>query len=106
MTSAAGFATLAYRATATPALTAAGEVSHVKRNLYIGAAVAAFGLAPYTQLLMFGNINALNKVAEAAAQGVAKDNTHELVKQWSRLNFGRGLMLLVAPVLGVWASVN
>lgn len=65
MSSAVGFATLAYRSTFTPSLTATGLISHTKRNLYIAAAVAAFGLAPYTRLLMGDVILKLSKQAEA-----------------------------------------
>lgn len=65
MTSTVGFATLAYRSTFTPSLTATGLISHTKRNLYIAAAVGAFSLVPYTGLLMRDVILKLSKQAEA-----------------------------------------
>ncbi|KAF2183524.1 hypothetical protein K469DRAFT_751528 [Zopfia rhizophila CBS 207.26] len=52
--SAAGRATLAYCTTVTPTFTPTESVTNAWRNLYIAAAVAAFGPAPYTRVLMMG----------------------------------------------------
>ncbi|KAF2785998.1 hypothetical protein K505DRAFT_156223 [Melanomma pulvis-pyrius CBS 109.77] len=103
MSSAVGFATLAYRAT--PSMDAVGVASHTKRNLYIAAAAAAFGLAPYTQILMLATNKELMRRAKAGDKG-QKGDTHELVKTWGRWNFWRGTMVLVGAGLGLWASVN
>lgn len=65
MTSAVGFATLAYRSALMPSLSPTGLVSYARRNLYIAAAVSAFGLVPYTRLLMWDVILKLSKQAEA-----------------------------------------
>lgn len=102
MSSAAGFAVLAYQSTVAPA----SASSLARRKLYIGAAVAAFGLAPYTRLLMWQNITALEKRAKDAAEGHEQSDTHQLVTAWGKLNLWRGVMLLSSAGLGVWASVN
>ncbi|OAL50285.1 hypothetical protein IQ07DRAFT_680592 [Pyrenochaeta sp. DS3sAY3a] len=106
MSSTVGFATLAYRATYNPLSISAGLVNHTKRNLYVAAAVAAFGLVPYTRLLMWRNIAELEKRAKAAVDGEASNDTHDLVKQWGTLNLYRGLVLLSSAGLGVWACCN
>ncbi|KAF1852034.1 uncharacterized protein K460DRAFT_413512 [Cucurbitaria berberidis CBS 394.84] len=104
MSSAVGFATLAYRETHTV------STSVGKRNLYVAAAVGAFGLAPYTRLLMWDSIAELEKRAKAGekreGEEVGGSKTHALVKQWGTLNLYRGCMLLVSAGLGLWASVN
>lgn len=99
MTSAAGFAVLAYR---TPGLTSA---SVTERNLYIAAAVGAASLAPYTRIIMGSNLDALERRAQVAAEGQGKGDTHELVRMWGRLNLFRGLMLLSSAGIGMWASL-
>lgn len=102
MSSALGFTALAYHDTLTPSLTASGLVSYRERNLYVAAAVAAFGLAPYTQILM-GGVNA--ELARRATAG-EKEGTKELVETWGRYNLLRGCMLLVSAGLGTWACVS
>ncbi|KAJ4368840.1 hypothetical protein N0V83_005922 [Neocucurbitaria cava] len=109
MSSAVGFATLAYRATYTSSLASTGLVSHAKRNLYIAAAVAAFGLAPYTKLLMWRNISELERRAqlvEKGDNGKGENDTHALVKQWGTLNLYRGFMLLSSAGLWIRACVS
>lgn len=96
--SAIGFATLAYRTS--------GVASTGTRNMYVYAAVAAIGLAPYTQILMGNTNKTLMARAKAAAAGDAKADTHDLVRKWGRFNFVRGLMLLSSAVVGAWASLG
>lgn len=103
MTSAVGFAALAYQSTFNPNLTAARLMSHRERNLYAAAAVTAFGLAPYTQIIM-GSVNA--ELARRATAGEKKGDTHELVRTWGRYNLIRGCMLLLSAGLGMWACVS
>lgn len=103
MTSAVGFAALAYHTTLTPGLTATGLVSHHERNLYAAAAVTAFALAPYTQILM-GSVNA--ELSRRATASQKKADTHNLVKTWGRYNLIRGRMLLLSAGLGTWACVS
>lgn len=116
MSSSAGFALLAYRAMDTPTLTAPGLVSHAKRNLYVGAALAAFGLVPYTKFLMYADIGQLEvkaREAKAARTGVkgasasadGDKETYELVKKWGTMNFWRGMILLSSAGMGIWACV-
>ncbi|KAF1994646.1 hypothetical protein P154DRAFT_612983 [Amniculicola lignicola CBS 123094] len=102
MTSAVGFMTLAYRVhTASQRLSSGTDVS--TRNLYIGAAVATFGLAPYTQILMGGTNSEL---ARRAALQSAQAGTYELVQRWGTFNLWRGVMLLVGAVVGTWATAR
>lgn len=103
MSSAVGFAALAYNTTFTSSVIATGLTSYRERNLYVAAALAAFGLAPYTQILM-GSTNA--ELSRRATVGQEKANTHDLVKTWGRYNFVRGCMLLVSAGLGTWAIVS
>lgn len=92
LSSSVGFAALAYRhpANATGTLT---------RNLYIAASLAAFGLIPYTRLLMWDNITSL------ATEGQQQQDTHDLVKTWGKYNLWRGIMLLSSAGFGLWASL-
>ena len=103
MSSAVGFAALAYHAALTPSLTAPGVVFHRERTLYAAAAVTAFGFAPYTQILM-GSTNA--ELSRRATVDDKEADTHELVKTWGRYNLIRGCMLLVSAGLGIWACVS
>ena len=102
MTSAIGFTALAYHTTLTPGLTLTGAVSNRERNLYVAAAVTAFGLAPYTQILM-GSVNSELSLRATAGE---KEGTRELVERWGRWNLLRGCMLLVSAGLGTWGSVS
>lgn len=61
----------------TPGLTAIGLVSNRERNLYAAAAIAAFGLAPYTQILM-DSTNA--ELSRRATAHMKKADTHNLVR--------------------------
>jgi hypothetical protein len=102
MTSAIGFTALAYHTTLTPGLTGTGALTTRERNLYVAAAVTAFGLAPYTQILM-GSVNA--ELTRRATAG-EKEGTKELVETWGMYNLLRGCMLLVSAGLGTWACVS
>ncbi|KAH7113248.1 hypothetical protein B0J11DRAFT_146096 [Dendryphion nanum] len=109
LSSSVGFATLAYRTG--PGLTQTGLVSCAKRNLYIAAAVAAFGLAPYTQILMLSTNKDIMRRARVVAKKEEsragdKEGTHAVVRRWGALNLGRGLLLLGAAGMGAWATVN
>lgn len=103
MASALGFTALAYHTTLTPGLGVTGAVSNRERNLYVAAAVAAFGLAPYTQILM-GAVNA--ELSTRATTGSKEENTAALVETWGRYNLLRECMLLVSAGLGTWACVS
>lgn len=94
MSSAAGFAALAY---------GAGAAASRERDLYVAAAVAAFGLAPYTQILM-GGVN--GELSRRAGAGEKRADTHELVRTWGRYNLARGCLLLLSAGLGTWACVS
>ncbi|KAF9732398.1 hypothetical protein PMIN06_007455 [Paraphaeosphaeria minitans] len=103
ITSSLGFATLAYRASFHPTLTATGLVSYAKRNLYVAAAVGLLGLVPYTRLLMWGTITELSKRGQSG-KGEEKD-TRELVERWGKMNLWRGVLLLGSTGMGIWASL-
>jgi len=74
------------------------------------------GIVPYTLLLMTPTNNKLLKKADemrglekedtVVEIGLAGENAHQLVDWWGVLNFGRGVMLSVAGVMGVWTALN
>ena len=97
MSSGVGFAVLA-------GLTHVNKGALMQRNLYIGAAVAALGLAPYTKILMGKNIEMLEKRA-SEGKGEGKDDVHALVATWGKYNFWRGVMLLNSGVMGIGAAL-
>lgn len=97
MSSGVGFAVLA-------GLTHVDKGSLMQRNLYIGAAAAALGLAPYTKILMGTNIETLEKQAKEG-KGEGKDDTHALVATWGKYNLWRGVMLLSSGVMGAVAAL-
>ncbi|KAF2679251.1 DUF1772-domain-containing protein [Lentithecium fluviatile CBS 122367] len=101
LSSAAGFAALAYRTSLAPA----GTVSTSQRNWYAAAAVAMLGLAPYTRIVMGGTIDELSRRAKARKEESEKADTRALVEQWGTLNLWRGMLLLMGTGVGVWASV-
>ncbi|KAJ8105855.1 hypothetical protein OPT61_g9931 [Boeremia exigua] len=103
MSSAVGFAALAYHSMLTPTVTTSGALSYRARNLYAAASVGAFGLAPYTQFLM-GSINA--ELSRRGSASQEKAGTHELVRTWGRYNLVRGCMLLFSAGLGMWACLS
>lgn len=74
-------------------------------KLYVAAATAAFGLAPYTQIVMRSNIKRLTKIASSGTDDgrVGKVEVHELVRTWGTFNLIRGFLPLSAAVIGVWA---
>jgi formate-dependent nitrite reductase membrane component NrfD len=101
LSSSAGFAALALQSTLRSTTS-----TFLQRNLYIAASITAFGLVPYTKILMWGNITELEKRAQTTSRRKEKDDTHDLVKTWSSFNFWRGIMLLSSGVAGIWASVS
>jgi hypothetical protein len=73
------------------------------------------GIVPYTLLFMNGTNNKLlekAKEVEVLAKGdeyvesKGDGSAHQLVDWWGLLNLGRGVMLAVGGVLGVWTVVN
>ena len=54
----------------------------------------------------FGESKAMGENEVKTEVGMPKgESTKELVDWWSTMNFVRGLMPLVAAILGVWVSV-
>lgn len=85
---------------------------------YVASAVLIAGIAPYTMTVMGrtngrlmeleGQFRGLSveeeeKVGEAA---VGEETAHSLVDWWGVLNLGRGAMVAVSGVLGLWATLN
>jgi hypothetical protein len=97
MSSSVGFAVLA-------GLTHVSKGALMQRNLYIGAAVAALGLAPYTKILMGTNIETLETRAKEG-KGEGEDDTHALVAMWGKNNLWRGVMLLSSGAMGALAAL-
>lgn len=73
-------------------------------------------IVPYTFVFMRGVNGKLIKKAEETATlgvkdkivevGLGGETAHALVDWWGMLNLGRGVMLGVAGVLGVWTVLN
>jgi hypothetical protein len=101
MSSGVGFAVLAFQKTPTSATSI-----YMQRNLYIAAAITAFGLAPYTRFLMWNNIGELERRADYPGEGKEKEDTRQLVETWAKFNLWRGVMLLSSASLGIWACVS
>jgi hypothetical protein len=110
ISSGTGFAVLAYRSAPSITDIPTGGLlsSHSKRNLYIAASVAVFGLVPYTRILMKSTNNELMRRAKVVKEAgeMKGQGTHEMVRKWGRYNFVRGLMVLAGAGLGLWASLN
>jgi hypothetical protein len=101
MSSGVGFALLAYQKASSPVIGV-----QMQRNLYIAASATAFGLAPYTRLLMWSNIEELERRAELTSEGKEKEGIRQLVETWAKFNLWRGFMLLSSAGLGIWACVS
>ncbi|RDA86408.1 hypothetical protein CP532_6494 [Ophiocordyceps camponoti-leonardi (nom. inval.)] len=74
---------------------------------FVAAACSALSIVPYTFTVMKGTNAALHQeaaAAAAAARGVSADRgsrVYGLVDNWAGLNFARGMLPLVATVLGI-----
>jgi hypothetical protein len=101
MSSGVGFALLAYQKASSPVIGV-----QMQRNVYIAASAMAFGLAPYTRLLMWNNIEELERRAKLTSEGKEKEGTRQLVETWAKFNLWRGFMLLSSAGLGIWACVS
>ncbi|KAK0117651.1 hypothetical protein ONS95_011983 [Cadophora gregata] len=119
---------LAYKAHVSPSLfdgisngtnIAASSSSSLPNKVvaYILAGVLSIGIVPYTfAVLMPTNKELLRKVEvlgkvelsgeEEAEMKEAERSAHQLVDWWGVLNLGRGVMLAVSGVVGVWTSLG
>ena len=83
---------------------------------YLVAGLLAVGIVPYTVVFMqstnrklierneeMGALGAEDTVVEV---GLGNESAHALVDWWGVLNLGRGAMLSVAGILGVWTALN
>ncbi|KAF2807945.1 DUF1772-domain-containing protein [Mytilinidion resinicola] len=108
MTSTTAFAVLAYASHAS-ALPAAASTA----KLYGVAAAAAFAMAPWTRLVMWGTnqrLLALNQEREQGTGGkgvveAGEEPVDRLVERWAGLNVVRGVASLGAAVVGGLASL-
>lgn len=94
-----------------------GGLNHPKAEMYALSALFAFGMMPYTRLVMWSTNLALFRkydqmknlgVEEKATEtGLEKgQSTKELVDKWGTLNLVRGLLPLVGAVIGTWATLS
>lgn len=73
-------------------------------------------MIPYTLVFMLRNVNKLKaKLAETSALqntdevvevGLGSETAHKLVDDWAVMNLGRGAMLTISGVLGLWTALN
>ena len=83
---------------------------------YATAGVLAASMIPYTLVFMLRNVNKLKaKLAETSALqntdevvevGLGSETAHKLVDDWAVMNLGRGAMLTISGVLGLWTALN
>jgi len=84
--------------------------------VYLSSGVLMLGIVPYTFAFMSGVNNKLGQRAEDTATlgamdevvevGLGGETAHQLVDWWGMLNLGRGVMMSVAGILGVWTALN
>jgi hypothetical protein len=96
--------------------THASDPTDAKAWAYLTSGVLMAGIAPYTLTVMRGtNGKLIEKAGEmkgfkdgetVVEVGLGKETAHALVDWWGVLNLGRGVMLSVAGVLGVWTALN
>jgi len=83
---------------------------------YLIAGLLTVGIVPYTALVMRGTNNKLiertNEVGALGSQdtvvevGLGNESAHALVDWWGVLNLGRGAMLSIAGIVGVWTALK
>jgi hypothetical protein len=87
-----------------------------KVNAYIAAGLFALAIAPYTLLIMKSTNGKLKaKAAETRALertdvvvevGLGAETAHKLLDFWALLNLGRGSIVAISGVLGLWTALN
>jgi len=93
-----------------------GDALDGNRMGYLVAGLLTVGIVPYTVAFMqstnrklierneeMGALGAEDTVVEV---GLGNESAHALVDWWGVLNLGRGAMLSVAGILGVWTALN
>ena len=93
-----------------------GDALEGNRMGYLIAGLLTVGIVPYTALVMRGTNNKLierrNEVGALGNQdtvvevGLGNESAHALVDWWGVLNLGRGAMLSIAGIVGVWTALN
>jgi len=74
------------------------------RPLYLLSTCCTIGIVPYTLAVMMPNIkNIQTEVKEEDAQDVLR--LRDDIETWTRLNYGRAVMQVVAFLAGAWAVV-
>lgn len=83
---------------------------HNTRGLLTIASVLTVSIVPYTFLAMWSTNGALHAKAAAVrerskkgAEVLLDDGTKELLELWNLLNFGRGVLPLLATGFGIYA---
>jgi len=83
---------------------------------YLVAGLLTVGIIPYGWVFMRGTdgklverreeMGALGGEDTVVEVGLGNESAHALVDWWGLLNLGRGGMLSVAGILGVWTALN
>jgi hypothetical protein len=74
------------------------------RPLYLVAACCSMSIVPYTLAVMMPNIKKIQTEIKEDAQDVLR--LRDDIKTWTRLNYGRAVMLGVAFLAGACAAVD
>ncbi|KAL8945672.1 MAG: hypothetical protein Q9183_008020 [Haloplaca sp. 2 TL-2023] len=79
-----------------------------QRQLWATAAVATASQTPWTLLVMKGTNDRLNGIAgdKVEQQKVDKEEVVGLLKSWTWMNVGRGLLALGGGMAGLWAVME
>ena len=77
---------------------------------YILAAVGAFGIAPFTVLVMKPTNMTLKEIGEQGQEGIKKSGgerrVQELLRRFGRLNAIRGGILALGAAIGLKAALS
>ncbi|KAJ5113388.1 DUF1772-domain-containing protein [Penicillium angulare] len=79
------------------------SAAYSRSGLYIAAAILTVGIVPFTFVFMDPTNDVL--IEKARSTSDSDPEVSELIKRWTRLNFGRSLLPLAAAVCGVVATI-
>ena len=76
------------------------------RPLYLKAALCGLSIIPYTLVVMMPNIRKIQQTEIKEEDEQVGLTLRADIKKWTRLNYGRSVMLGVAFLAGAWAAVD
>lgn len=77
-----------------------GRFSVSPSSLYLAAALVAPSIVPYTRMIMWNTVTALEAKATGATMEPTDADTKSLIEKWSRQSFNRALMIATSALLG------